>query len=194
MIYLILFWEFFKTGLFAVGGGLATIPFLADMVSRYGWITQEQLANIIAVAESTPGPIGVNAATYMGISAASEHGVLAGLLGGVVATLSLVLPSIIVILLIAGVLERYQKARVVNDLFAALRPTATGLVAAAGFSVLVIALKASLVFTPFSFAIDYRCVILFGVLVTLTQLKWTKNLHPGLFILFGGAVGAIWAL
>lgn len=194
MIYLTLFWEFFKTGLFAVGGGLATIPFLSDMVDRFGWITHEQLADIIAVAESTPGPVGVNAATYMGISAASQYGVVAGLLGGVVATLSLVLPSIIIIILVAGVLERYSSSRIVGDLFASLRPTATGLVAAAAFSVLVVALQASLTLTPFAFFVDYRCVILFAVLITLTQLKWTKNLHPILFILFGGVIGALFSL
>lgn len=193
-VYLTLFWEFFKTGLFAVGGGLATIPFLSDMVSRYGWITQEQLANIIAVAESTPGPVGVNAATYMGISAASQYGVAAGLLGGVIATLALILPSIVIIILVAGVLERFAKARIVDDLFRALRPTATGLVAAAGFSVLVVALQATLTFSPFAFSVDYRCVILFALLLTATQLKWTRNLHPIAYILCGGAIGALLSL
>ena len=194
MIYLTLFWEFFKTGLFAVGGGLATIPFLSDMVERYHWITQQDLANIIAVAESTPGPVGVNAATYMGISAASSGGVMAGLLGGVVATLALVLPSVIVITLIAGALEKYANARIVQDVFRGLRPTATGLVAAAGFSVLVIALQASWSFSPMSFYLDYRCAILFALLLTCTQLKWTKNLHPVLYILFGGTVGVLLSL
>lgn len=194
MIYLVLFWEFFKTGLFAVGGGLATIPFLNDMVERYHWVTQQELANIIAIAESTPGPIGVNAATYMGISATSAGGVMAGLLGGIVATFALVLPSVIVISLIAGALEKYANARIIQDTFRGLRPAATGLVAAAGFSVLLVALQASWSFSPLSFYLDYRCAILFALLLICTQLKWTKNLHPVLYILFGGAVGALLSL
>ena len=90
MIYLRLFYEFFKTGLFAIGGGLATLPFLSDMADRTGWFTQAQLADMLAVSESTPGPVGVNMATYVGF----ETG---GILGAVVATLGLVAPSVIVI-------------------------------------------------------------------------------------------------
>ena len=92
MIYLKLFCEFFKTGLFAVGGGLATLPFLSDMADRTGWFTQAQLADMLAVSESTPGPVGVNMATYVGFETA-------GVLGAVVATLGLVTPSVIVILI-----------------------------------------------------------------------------------------------
>ena len=91
MIYLLLFWEFFKTGLFAVGGGLATLPFLTQMsVSHPDWFTTQMLADMIAVSESTPGPIGVNMATYVGYT-------VAGIPGAIVATCSLVLPSLIII-------------------------------------------------------------------------------------------------
>ena len=92
MEQLTLIGEFFKTGLFAVGGGLATLPFLSRMGEIYGWFTKEELANMIAVSESTPGPIGVNMATYVGFSTA-------GVPGAVVATLGLITPSVIIILI-----------------------------------------------------------------------------------------------
>ena len=92
----VMFLEFFKTGLFAVGGGLATIPFLMDMSDKYGWFSQSELANMIAVAESTPGPIGVNTATYAGVTTY-------GIAGGIIATLGLVLPSYIVIVAISSI-------------------------------------------------------------------------------------------
>ena len=103
MIYLQLFWEFFKAGLFSVGGGLATLPFLYDISDRLGWFTHAQIADMLAISESTPGPIGVNMATYAGFTSA-------GIPGGVVATLGLVTPSVIVILIIAivaGILSAY---------------------------------------------------------------------------------------
>ena len=117
--------EFFKTGLFAVGGGLATLPFLSRMGEIYGWFTKEELANMIAVSESTPGAIGVNMATYVGYA---QGGILSALL----ATLSLIAPSIIVICIIAGMLEKFQNSRVVQDAFSFIRPAVTGLIAAAG--------------------------------------------------------------
>ena len=90
MIWLQMFWEFFKAGLFAVGGGLATLPFLYDISQRTGWFTAEDIANMIAISESTPGPLGVNMATYAGFQAL-------GIPGGIYTTLSLTAPAIIVI-------------------------------------------------------------------------------------------------
>lgn len=102
MIYLRLFWEFFKTGLFAVGGGMATIPFLYDISDKTGWFTHTQLADMIAVGESTPGPIGVNMATYVGFTTA-------GIPGGIIATLGIVTPSVIIILIIARMLKQFRQ-------------------------------------------------------------------------------------
>ena len=99
-----LFWEFFKTGLFAVGGGLATLPFLSDIADKTGWFTHAQLADMVAVAESTPGPIGVNTATYVGFTTAGYPGAL-------IATLGLVTPSIIIILNIASLLKAFSDNR-----------------------------------------------------------------------------------
>ena len=94
MIYLRLFLEFFKAGLFAVGGGLATLPFLSNMATSTGWFTHSQLADMVAVSESTPGPLGVNMATYVGYT-------VKGVPGAVIATLGLITPSVIIILIIA---------------------------------------------------------------------------------------------
>ena len=128
MIYLQLFYEFFKTGLFAIGGGLATLPFLSDMAERTGWFTQSQLADMLAVSESTPGPVGVNMATYVGFETA-------GVLGAIVATLGLVFPSIVIILVIAGFLKAFRNNKFVDAAFYGLRPASTAMVASAGIGV-----------------------------------------------------------
>ena len=127
MLYLQLFWEFFKTGLFAVGGGLATLPFLQDMADRTGWFTRAQLADMLAVSESTPGPIGVNMATYVGFSTG-------GVGGALIATLGLITPSVIVILIVAAFLKAFRDSKWVSAAFYGLRPASTALVAAAGSS------------------------------------------------------------
>ena len=132
MLYIQLFWEFFKTGLFAVGGGLATLPFLQDMADRTGWFTHAQLADMLAVSESTPGPIGVNMATYVGFTTGGG--------GALVATIGLVAPSVIVILIVAAFLKAFRDSKWVNAAFYGLRPASTALVAAAGISVVPIAL------------------------------------------------------
>ena len=133
MIYLRLFWEFFKTGLFAVGGGMATIPFLYDISDKTGWFTHTQLADMIAVGESTPGPIGVNMATYVGFTTA-------GIPGGIIATLGIVTPSVIIILIIARMLKQFRQNRYVDAAFYGLRPCSVALIAAAGVLVLKVSL------------------------------------------------------
>ena len=133
MIYLKLFYEFFKTGLFAVGGGLATLPFLSDMGNRTGWFTQAQLADMLAVSESTPGPVGVNMATYVGFETS-------GVLGAVVATLGLVTPSVIVILIVSSFLKAFRSNRFVDAAFYGLRPASTAMVASAGIGVVLLSL------------------------------------------------------
>ena len=184
---LLLIFEFMKTGLMAVGGGMACIRFLQDMIARYGWLTGEELANIIAVAESTPGPIGVNAATYVGYSVLSQYGQGWALLGGVIATLSLIAPQIAVIVLVARGLEKYRSSKLVNDAFGALRPAAAGLVAAAGWSVIRSSL--SIRFAPFH--VDVVALVLYGAIVALMSLPKLKKVHPVLFLAAGGLIGAL---
>ncbi len=188
MTYLLLFFEFFQTGLFAVGGGLVMLPFIQQMIERYPeWFGTLQLADIVAIAESTPGPIGINAATFAGFSAA-------GVLGALTATLSVVLPSFIVVSLIAPVLAKYRQNRLVNDAFTGLHPAVTGLIAAACWIVLRIAVLRGSVADGFFQAIDWRCAALFAVLFACTQIKKIKTLHPVVFILLGGLAGVVLGL
>ena len=173
-----LIYEFFKTGLFAVGGGLATLPFLTRMsASHPDWFSTEMLANMVAISESTPGPLGVNMATYVGYS-------VAGVPGAVTATLSLVCPSVIIIMLIYRVLQQYKNHPVVQNVFAGLRPAVTGLIAAAGFSVFRMAAFVG-------GALSWKALVLFGAVLALTQWKKTKGLHPVLFIAVGAVVGLL---
>lgn len=184
MTYLLLFWEFFKTGLFSIGGGLATLPFLYDIAARYPWFTEEELANMIAVSESTPGPIGINMATYAGVNAG-------GILGGIVATFALVLPSIIVIILIAGLLDRFRENRFVNSSMSVLRPLSVGLVAAACFSVV----KVALLHWDAVLALDWRnmvSLVSLGLFLILFGVRLVfKKIHPLLLIALGAAAGVL---
>ena len=184
MIYWQLFQAFFKTGLFAVGGGLATLPFLHEISARYGWFTEAELTDMIAVAESTPGPIGVNMATYAGIRTA-------GLLGGIVATFSLILPAFLIMLLVASLLTKFSKNAYVKSVMSTLRPVSVGLIAAAVYSVGKVALiDTSFLAQSSGFTLEcirVPAVILFGILF-LARLKWRK-LHPILWIAVGAAAG-----
>lgn len=186
MILLQLYYEFFKTGLFAVGGGLATLPFLQNMSASTGWFTTAQLADMIAVSESTPGPLGVNSATYVGYT-------VAGIPGAVVATLGLVTPSIIVILIIAAFLRAFRSSQIVQDVFYGLRPASTGLIAASGMSVVVMAFYRAGE-TELLGRINFSGIVLAAVLLYLTRYcKKTKGLHPILFILASAVVGIVLA-
>ena len=195
MIYLQLFWEYFKAGLFAVGGGMATIPFLYEISDRTGWFSHRDLANMLAVSESTPGPIGVNMATYVGFLTGMEQGgVLQAILGAVVATLGLVTPSLIVILIVAAVLKSFRDNVYVNRAFYGLRPASTGLIAAAGFSVIMsnlFCLDAGVSLT----AINWKGWILAAVIWLLSnKVKKTKNLHPIVFIGISAVAGIVFSM
>lgn len=170
--------EFFKTGLFSIGGGLATIPFLTRIAETHpDWYTVQDLANMIAVAESTPGPIGVNVATYAGFM---THGVL----GGIVATLSLVLPSFLCILIIYGFWQKYKENDRVQKVFSALRAAGLGLIAAACFTVLKNAVY-------FDGTIDIACLVIFLVFFAIMQIPKLEKVHPLVYILAAAVVGIL---
>ena len=196
MIYLQLFWEFFKTGLFAIGGGMATIPFLYDLSDKTGWFSHTDLANMIAVGESTPGPIGVNMATYVGfITGMEDGGVGMAIFGAVTATLGLVAPSIIVILIIAKILSSFKDNKYVNNAFYGLRPASTGLIAAAGFSVVMSTMVIVGGVTEHVFSLNWKGLILAVILWLLTNVvKKTKGLHPIVFIGISALVGIIFQM
>ncbi len=198
MIYLQLFWEFFKTGLFAIGGGMATIPFLYDISDKTGWFTYNDLANMIAVGESTPGPIGVNMATYVGfVTGMKNAGVLTSILGAVTATIGLITPSVIVILIVAAILNNFRNNRYVESAFYGLRPASTGLIAAAGFSVIATNLFLSDTWAQGNFlgAFNWKGIVLAVVLWVLTNvIKQTKKLHPIVFIGIAALVGIVFKM
>ena len=133
MIYLRLIFEFFKTGLFTVGGGLATLPFLYEISNKTGWFSHTDIADMIAVSESTPGAIGINMSTYAGYTTG-------GVPGGILATLSLAAPSVIIILIIAHFLNKFQDSPYVKGAFYGLRPASIAMISAAGINVAKVAL------------------------------------------------------
>ena len=188
MIYLQLFYEFFKAGLFAIGGGMATLPFLYDISDTTGWFTYGQLADMVAISESTPGPIGVNMATYVGFTTA-------GIPGAVVATIGLITLSIIIILIIAGFLKAFKDSKYVQSAFYGLRPASTGLIAAAGLSVAVLVLFQKELYEAtgkLTDLINIESVLLIVVLYVFTNLvKKTKDLHPVVFIAASAVIGIV---
>lgn len=190
MIYLRLFIEFFKTGLFAVGGGMATLPFLYAMSDSTGWFTHAQLADMIAVSESTPGPIGVNMATYVGF-------LTGGIPGAIVATVGLVTPAVIIILLIAKALQAFRSNKYVDAAFYGLRPCSIGLIAAAGLLVVKVALLNTELYSASGAIADLfniKGIVLAAVLVLLTRyFKPTKGRHPVLFIALSALAGALFS-
>lgn len=180
MTYLLLFWEFFKTGLFAIGGGLATIPFLMDMAEKYPWFTAAELSNMIAVSESTPGPIGINMATYVGFTTC-------GPLGSVISTTALVLPSLVIIMIIAGFLNKFRENTLVKDTFYVIRPAVVGMLFVSLWS-MVSPLLINLAGTTALEIFNIKELVLFGLLL-FGILKFKK--HPIVYIAIGAIVGII---
>ncbi len=188
MIFLQLFTAFFKTGLFAIGGGLATLPFLMEISGKYGWFSSQMVADMLAVSESTPGPIGVNMATYAGFLAA-------GIPGAVVATVSLVLPSLLIILIVAGFMTKFRDNRFVNHAFLGLRPAVVALISVAFCEVLqasVLHVDAFLASRNFWDIWNVSALILMAVLLLISQ--FFKKLHPIVLILIGAAAGILFQM
>ena len=176
--------EFAKTGLFSVGGGLATLPFLYEMSANTGWFSSADVADMIAISESTPGAIGINMSTYAGFKTA-------GIPGGVLATVGLALPSIVIILIIAKFLEKFRKNRLVEGAFYGLRPASLAMISAAGLNVARVALVNLDAWNASGSLGDlflWKAIAL-GVVLFVAQrkLKW----HPAVFIAFSAVVGIL---
>ena len=185
MIYLQLFYEFFITGLFMFGGGLAALPFLQQMGETTGWFTTTELLNMVAISEATPGPIGVKMATYAGY-------MVAGLPGGIVATTALLLPSIIITLIVARLLARFRESSYVEAALYGLRPASLGLISAAGIAVfflVIFGLELRDMTSEHFFLLDYKALILAAVLFVLTNINKLKKLHPIVFLAASAVVG-----
>ena len=178
-------YEFFKTGLFAIGGGLATIPFLTAMGEQYGWFTFAELADMIAISESTPGPVGINMATYVGFTAS-------GVLGAAVATIAIVTPSVITICLIAKGMEKFRDNVIVESVLYGIRPAATGMIAAAMFGVLLLCLMDTSLFgTGAAFGDVFHIASILVFALTVAACAYFKKLHPAVFIGIGALLGVI---
>ena len=192
MILLRLFFEFCRVGLFSVGGGLATIPFLTDLGERTGWFTSGQLADMIAISESTPGPMGVNMATYVGFATA-------GIPGGVTATLGLIFPSVVIILVIAGFLQKFRQSKAVDGVFYGLRAASVALITAALLQVAKIALMFHESLSP-EYGVKkvdmfyWPAIILAVVVFVLVKFSPAKKLHPICFIALAALAGIVFQM
>ena len=169
-----------------MGGGLATLPFIYNISDKTGWFTHQQIADMIAVAESTPGPIGINTATYVGYTTA-------GVIGALIATLGIIMPDIIVILIIARFLQKFRDSQAVQDVFYGLRPASTALIAAAGWGVVKIALL-NLNATSCAAIFQWKAIILAVVIWLLTNVvEKTKKFHPLVFIAISALAGIVFS-
>ena len=178
--------EFFKTGLFAIGGGLATLPFLYEMGEKTGWFTSQDVLNLLAVSESTPGPIGINMSTYVGF-------ITSGIPGAVIASLSLTAPCIIVILLVIRVLDKFKGSPLVDAIFKALRPASIGMITAA----LIGVVKESLLYPEHYTGLNtilsvfnWKAIAL-AVVLWFVMKKWKT--HPIAYIAIAAAVGVVFS-
>ncbi len=180
----VLFYEFFKIGLFAIGGGLAALPFLYDLSDKYDWFTSQMVSDMVAISESTPGPLGVNMATYVGY----QHN---GILGGFIATLALILPSLIIVVIVSKMLMKFKNNVYVDRIFYTLRPTVTGLIAAACFGVILNSVFKLDLFRATGNMIDFfgvKEIILFAIMFYLVN-KYKK--HPIVYISAAAVIGIV---
>lgn len=176
--------QFSKTGLFSVGGGLATLPFLYEMSDRFGWFSHADIADMIAISESTPGAIGINMSTYAGY-------LTGGVPGGILATLSLAAPSVTIILIIAQFLNKFRDNPKVKNAFYGLRPASIAMIAAAGINVALIALfnldafqETGNILSVFQWKAIIMALLLY---LAMKKLKW----HPIAFIVISALVGIV---
>ena len=176
-LLLTLCWEYFKIGMFTVGGGLATIPFLYELSEKYHWYTPQMVTDMIAISQSTPGPLGINMATYVGYT-------VSGIPGSLLASLAMTLPSIVFSALVARALNQFRENQLVKNAFSALRACVTGLILYAAFVLLSTALY-------IDGNIRWLELAIAAGLLIITELKRLKKLHPILFITLGAIIGIL---
>ena len=180
MKLLYLFVTFFRIGLFAIGGGLATLPFLNEIADKSDWLTRESIANMLAMAQSSPGAIGVNLAAYTGFR-------YSGIAGSYAAALGLIFPSIIIIVIVARVLQAFKENRIVQSLFTAFRPAAAGLLSAAGFGAIILSVWNAAAPVWYGYLRWREALIMLIIFVLI--IKFRK--HPVLYIAAAGILGLI---
>jgi len=183
VIYLQLFFEFFITGAFSIGGGLAALPFLYKMAERYPWFSADILPDMIAISESTPGPIGINMATYAGIHAA-------GIGGALIATLALALPAFLIIVIVSKPLHRIKEHRITKSVFYMLRPAVTGLIAYSCWEIV----RITLVKFPAAGILDFFQWKSIAIFAAVFFLYRRFRLHPIVYIVACGILGVLFQL
>ncbi len=188
MIFLELFLTFFKIGLFTFGGGYAMLPLIQAEVINRNWIPAEDLVNFIAVSESTPGPFAINIATYIGSQLGGEYGIIGTVFGSFCATLGVVLPSFIVILIVARIFEKFKENKIVKGCMSGLKPAVVGLIGAAILSVF------KTVFFADGYTLDVFGNVSFyvslGIFAVMTVLAF-KKAHPIIIICSSAIVGIV---
>ena len=180
MRILYLFATFFKIGLFSIGGGLATLPFLLELADRSDWLTREMIGNMLAVAQSLPGPVGANLSAYTGFH-------YAWIPGSYTAVISLTIPSIIIILMVVRMLKSFKESVVVKNLFSGFRPAAAGLLSAAAFAAISLSLWNAA--APVWYELLRWKETLIFLMIFILLCKFKK--HPIVYILIAGAAGLI---
>ena len=199
MIFLQLFWEYFKVGLFTIGGGYAMLPMVTQIVQRYGWLTEGELINFIGVAESTPGPFAINLATFVGSTVGFNYGglgVFGAILGSIVATFAVVLPSLIIIIVVTILFEKFKSSKYVNGALIGIRPVVVGLVLSAvvtvGCKVILPNLKLTAISKDGFSQFNWISLIIVAAFLPLSQIKIKKKkIHPIFLILASAVVGIV---
>lgn len=176
MIYLKLFIEFFRIGLFSFGGGYAMIPLISDVIVKNSWMIQEEFTQIIGIAEMTPGPIAVNSATFVG------HKV-AGIGGSVSATLGVAMPSLLLILFVSKIFFKYSDHRITQSIFKGIRPVIAGLILSSA-----IVVGKNVLFTEHLTLNSFQ-VETFVITLILFIIAMVKKVHPIFLIVLGGLLG-----
>ena len=190
MAFLNLFLTFFKIGAFTIGGGYAMLPFIQQEVLKNQWVAEADLINFIAISESTPGPFAINMATYVGSQVGGSFGVIGSIFGALCATLGVVLPSFIIILVVARFYEKYKQSKIVKGCMSGLKPAVVGLIGAAILSVVgEVLFPAGLTLTVFT---DPAFYVSLGIFALTCTLAFWKKVHPILLIVLSAAIGIAW--
>lgn len=198
MIYLTLFWEYFKIGLFTIGGGYAMLPMVQQVVLNRQWLTEQELINFIGVAESTPGPFAINLATFVGINVGktTSLGLFGGFLGAIVATFAVVLPSVVVIIIVMKVFEKFRSSKYVSGALYGIRPVVVGLILSAvisvGLKVILPNLNLKAISSDGFSQFNWISLIIICAFFPLSKIKIKgKKIHPIFLILASAAVGIV---
>lgn len=198
MIYLILFWEYFKVGLFTIGGGYAMLPLVTQIVEQRGWLTNGELTSFIGIAESTPGPFAINLATFIGVKvgATAGLGVFGSILGALVATFAVVLPSIVIIIVVTKLFEKFKTSKYVQGVLYGIKPVVVGLILSAMLSILCQVVLPNLTLkeikTDAFSQFNWVSLIIVCAFIPLSQIKIKKKkIHPIILIVFSAILGIL---